>query len=146
MRCLEKADCHQGGGSSTQVNTSMDVVDGDGPYLYGLEDSSVSLVSSIDDGVRLSSGPEGSSVVVDSVAGAIDDDVNSTNGLEGSYVVNESSTDGCHPSEAKGSIVQLVPGYSSIHSLKDDTIYLYLSLVIIICFGIVLGLPFFGCI
>ncbi|KAK8792986.1 hypothetical protein WA158_005149 [Blastocystis sp. Blastoise] len=117
------------------MNTSMDVVDGDGPYQYGLEDSSMSMVSSIDDGVRLSSGPEGSSVVVDSVAGAIDDDMNSTHGLEGSSVVNKSSTDGRHPFEAKGSIVQLVPGYYFIHSLKGSTpdlnlIFYYNSIII----------------
>ncbi|KAK8792732.1 hypothetical protein WA158_002607 [Blastocystis sp. Blastoise] len=83
--------------SSTQQDASMDVIDGDGAYQYGLEDSSLSLVSFTDDGIMFSSGLEGSSVVVDSVAGAIDDDIHSTNGLEGSYTHDDvvaDATDG----------------------------------------------------
>ncbi|KAK8797511.1 hypothetical protein WA158_005857 [Blastocystis sp. Blastoise] len=114
------------------MNTSMDVVDGDGAYQYGLEGSSVCLVSFTDDGVRLSCGLEGSSIVLDDVTDAIDGDERCVNRLEGSnemigangninegsYGVIESSTDDRHPSEAKGSTTQLVHGYSSIHSVK----------------------------
>ncbi|KAK8805315.1 hypothetical protein WA158_001972 [Blastocystis sp. Blastoise] len=101
--------------SSTQQDTSMDVIDGDGAYQYGLESSSMSLVSYSDDGVRLSCGPEGSSIVVDSVAGAIDGDVNSTHGLEGSYTHDDVVADA------------IDGGVNSTHDLQGSSVAVNVS-------------------